>query len=46
MTQGASQNGDIPMLLGITVITVIFVVILNILLDILLGWINPKARVK
>jgi peptide/nickel transport system permease protein len=46
MTQGASQNGDIPMLLGITVITVIFVVILNFLLDILLGWINPKARVK
>lgn len=46
MTQGASQNGDIPMLLGITVITVIFVVIVNFLLDILLGWINPKARVK
>jgi peptide/nickel transport system permease protein len=46
MTQGASQNGDIPMLLGITVITVIFVVILNFLLDILLGWINPKARVN
>ncbi|QZY51646.1 ABC transporter permease [Leucobacter tenebrionis] len=46
MTQGASQNGDIPMLLGITVITVVFVVIVNFLLDVLLGWINPKARVK
>ena len=46
MTQGASQNGDIPMLLGITVITVVFVVIVNFLLDVLLGWINPKARAK
>ena len=46
LTQGSSQNGDIPMLLGITVITVVFVVIVNFLLDILLGWINPKARVK
>ncbi|MBL3701029.1 ABC transporter permease [Leucobacter luti] len=46
LTQASSQNGDIPMLLGITVITVVFVVIVNFLLDILLGWINPKARVK
>ena len=46
LTQGSSQNGDIPMLLGITVIAVIFVVIVNFLLDILLGWINPKARIK
>lgn len=45
-TLGASQNGDIPMLLGITVVTVVFVVIVNFLLDLLLGWINPKARVK
>lgn len=46
ITQGASQNGDIPMLLAITVVTVVFVVIVNFLLDLLLGWINPKARVK
>jgi peptide/nickel transport system permease protein len=46
LTQASSQNGDIPMLLGITVITVIFVVIINFLLDVLLGWINPKVRVK
>lgn len=46
LTLSSSQNGDIPMLLGITVITVIFVVVINFLLDILLGWVNPKARVK
>ncbi|UPO77179.1 ABC transporter permease [Arthrobacter sp. Helios] len=46
MTNGSSQNGDIPILLGITVISVAFVVIVNFLLDVVLGWINPKARVK
>lgn len=46
LTQASAQNGDIPMLLGITVITVIFVVVINFLLDVLLGWINPKARAK
>jgi len=46
LTSGSSQNGDIPILLGITVITVIFVVVVNFLLDVVLGWINPKARVQ
>lgn len=46
LTQSSAQNGDIPMLLGVTVTTVVFVIIVNLLLDIVLGWINPKARVK
>ena len=46
LTQTSAQNGDIPMLMGVTVVTVIFVVIVNLLLDIVLGWINPKVRVK
>ncbi|MGN6427771.1 ABC transporter permease [uncultured Leifsonia sp.] len=46
LTSGSSQNGDIPILLGITVITVIFVVVVNFVLDVVLGWINPKARVQ
>jgi len=45
-TQQASQVGDIPMLLAITVTSVIFVVTINFLLDLVLGWINPKARMK
>jgi peptide/nickel transport system permease protein len=45
-TQQASQVGDIPMLLAITVTTVMFVVIINFLLDLVLGWINPKARIR
>ena len=33
------------MLLGITVVSIVFVVIINLLLDLVLGWINPKVRV-
>lgn len=46
LTNSSSQIGDIPVLLGITVVSVVFVVIVNFLLDIALGWINPKARVR
>lgn len=45
-TQQASQVGDVPMLLAITVTSVLFVVTINFLLDLVLGWINPKARMK
>lgn len=45
LTNASSQNGDIPMLLGITVVSIVFVVIVNLLLDLVLGWINPKVRV-
>ncbi|MFT4212580.1 MAG: ABC transporter permease [Microbacterium sp.] len=45
LTQGSAQNGDIPMLLGVTVISVVFVVLVNLILDVVLGWINPKVRV-
>lgn len=44
LTQSASQIGDIPILLGLTVVTVVFVVIVNLLLDLVLGWVNPKVR--
>jgi peptide/nickel transport system permease protein len=45
-TQQAATAGDIPILVGITCITVAFVIIVNFLLDLVLGWINPKARVQ
>ncbi|MFC6356154.1 ABC transporter permease [Luethyella okanaganae] len=46
LTNSSSQIGDIPILLGITVVSVVFVVIVNFLLDVILGWINPKARMQ
>ncbi|GLZ42544.1 ABC transporter permease [Actinokineospora sp. NBRC 105648] len=44
LTQSASQIGDIPVLLGLTAVTVVFVVLVNFLLDLVLGWVNPKVR--
>lgn len=44
LTLDASKIGDIPILLGLTALTIVFVVIVNLLLDLLLGIINPKAR--
>jgi peptide/nickel transport system permease protein len=44
LTLSASQIGDIPILLGLTAVTVVFVVIVNLLLDLALGWVNPKVR--
>ncbi|MFV0532889.1 MAG: ABC transporter permease [Cumulibacter sp.] len=40
----AVQNRDIPMIQGIVVITAILVLIINILVDISYGWLNPKVR--
>ncbi len=44
LTNSASQTGDIPIVLGITVVSVIFVVIVNAVLDLILAWLNPKVR--
>ncbi|GAA3850406.1 ABC transporter permease [Saccharothrix violaceirubra] len=43
-TQSAAQIGDIPALLGLTAISIVFVVVINFLLDLVLGWVNPKVR--
>lgn len=44
LTLASSQNGDIPVLLGVTVVSVVFVVAVYLVLDIVLGWLNPKVR--
>ncbi|HVI36360.1 MAG TPA: ABC transporter permease, partial [Gaiellales bacterium] len=43
-TSAASQ-GDVPLGLGIVVVTVLLVVVVNLLLDLALGWLNPKVRI-
>ncbi len=45
-TQSASQIGDIPVMLALTVLTVAFVVVVNFLLDVVLGLVNPKVRAE
>lgn len=40
----ATAQSDVPVVMGIVVVTVILVVIVNLIVDILNGWLNPKVR--
>jgi len=42
----ATVNGDIPIVMGVVVYTVALVVIVNLVVDLLNGWLNPKVRVS
>jgi peptide/nickel transport system permease protein len=41
----AALQGDIPVILGVTVFGVLLVVAVNLVTDIANGWLNPKARI-
>lgn len=40
----ASLNGDIPIVMGVVTFMVGMVVLVNLLIDVANGWLNPKAR--
>ncbi|MBF4635302.1 ABC transporter permease [Agreia pratensis] len=40
----AAVQGDVPVVVGIVVVTVILVVVVNLITDLALGWLNPKVR--
>lgn len=42
----ASIQGDLPALMGVTLFSVVLVVIVNIVADVLQGWLNPKVRAR
>lgn len=42
----STAQGDIPLVMGLVVVTAAIVVIVNIILEILHGFLNPKARVS
>ncbi|GAA0941820.1 ABC transporter permease [Actinocorallia libanotica] len=44
MTVSYTTRGDIPVIMALVVFTVIGVVLINLVVDILIGWLNPKAR--
>lgn len=46
LANNATQTGDVPVVLGVVALAVIVIVVVNILLDIVNGWINPKVRVQ
>ena len=44
LANASAAEGDMPVLLGTVVVAVVFVVVVNLLLDIAYGWLNPKVR--
>jgi peptide/nickel transport system permease protein len=38
--------GDLPVVMGVVLYTVVIVVIVNLLVDLMNGWLNPKVRVS
>jgi peptide/nickel transport system permease protein len=42
---GTSQ-GDIPLVMGVVLVFTVVVVILNLVVDLLQGWLNPKVRLS
>ncbi|WP_285244177.1 ABC transporter permease [Pseudarthrobacter sp. fls2-241-R2A-127] len=42
----AALRGDVPVVMGITGFTVLLTVTINLLADLVNGWLNPKARLQ
>ncbi len=42
----ATVVGDIPLVMGILVTTAVLVLVVNLVVDLLQGWLNPKVRVS
>lgn len=42
----AGQDGDVPVVLGAVAYMVVVIVLVNLVTDILNGWVNPKARIR
>jgi peptide/nickel transport system permease protein len=42
----ATTQSDLPLVMGVVTYTVIIVIVVNLLVDILNGWLNPKVRVS
>lgn len=42
----STAKGDTPVVMGIVVFTVLVVITVNLLVDLVNGWLNPKVRVK
>lgn len=42
----ATTLGDVPLVMGLLVITAIIVIVFNLLVDLFQGWLNPKVRLS
>ncbi|MFI0352659.1 ABC transporter permease [Actinomadura sp. 9N407] len=45
MTVTYTTRGDIPVIMALVMVTAVLVIVVNLIVDILIGWLNPKARV-
>jgi peptide/nickel transport system permease protein len=41
---GSTSRGDIPLVLGLVIAVTVLVVLVNLIVDLLQGWLNPKVR--
>ncbi|MCI2417495.1 ABC transporter permease [Saccharopolyspora sp. K220] len=46
MILDATVAGDSPQVLGVVVLMVLVVIVVNLAIDIAIGWLNPKVRVQ
>jgi peptide/nickel transport system permease protein len=42
----STTSGDLPLVMGVVVYTVLIVIVVNLLVDLVNGWLNPKVRVS
>ncbi|GAA3777832.1 ABC transporter permease [Microbacterium kribbense] len=42
----ATSQGDIPLVMGLVLATAVIVVLLNLVVDLIQGWLNPKVRLS
>jgi peptide/nickel transport system permease protein len=42
----ATGVGDTPVVMGVVVFSVVVVIVVNLLVDLINGWLNPKVRVN
>ncbi|GIH77791.1 ABC transporter permease [Planobispora longispora] len=45
MTVNYTTRGDIPVIMALVMFSVVGVIMINLVVDILIGWLNPKARI-
>ena len=43
---GATSQGDVPLVMGLVLATAIVVVTINLVVDLLQGYLNPKVRLS
>lgn len=46
LSVSTTTQGDVPVIMGVVVVVAIIVLIVNLAIDLLQGWLNPKVRVS